>query len=217
MGKNNKKKHKKNKEKTVCEFEDVQTEEKDEGTMAEEDHTSINPEKRHIEDESDNEDKPRRKKKKNPILPTDTDNKKGKKSIRQMKREKHAQRQAEVQFAAKDQLKSQCLSYLSQWKHDRKNWKFMKVKQGWLFRNKFSSSLLPDSSWPVFLEYFESAQGNIKKLLLEDANKVIKQMDEFTESLKNKDKNEEQKEEETINKPDDVAYNRARDIIQSLH
>ncbi|XP_035445329.2 uncharacterized protein C7orf50 homolog [Spodoptera frugiperda] len=180
-----------------------------------------------VEDDSDVEDKPqRKKKKKQPIQMDSTDNKKGKKSIRQMKREKFAARQAEAQSAAKDQLKSQCLNYLSQWKHDKQNWKFMKARQVWLFKNKFSTHLVPDASWPTLLEYFESAQGNIRNILLEDAHKIIKQMDEWTESQGGESKNDEEDEEneeteeseETPKpkKPDDSVYKRARDLIQCL-
>lgn len=177
------------------------------------------------EDDSDVEEKPQRKKKKKQPVATDSTDKKGKKSIRQMKKERFAERQAEAQIAAKDHLKGQCLNYLSQWKHDRQNWKFMKAKQVWLYKNKFSSYLLPDSSWPLLLEYFESAQGNIRNMLLTDAHKVIKQMDEWTESqtgeAKTKDdeeddQNDEDSETSKTKKPDDNVYKRARDLIQCL-
>lgn len=161
--------------------------------------------------------KPKKKKKQQPVV-EEPGGKKAKKSIRQMKREKFAQRQAEAQAASKDQLKSQCLNYLSQWKHDRQNWKFMKAKQVWVYKNKFSPHLIPDSIWPVFLEYFESATGNIKNMLLNDANKIIKQMDDWTES-QNKEgcnENEDQATVEDNGKPDDIVYNRARSIIQCL-
>lgn len=185
-----------------------------------EDELDQQPIKRiHAEEDSDAEDKPKRKKKKKQPVSTDPADKKGQKSIRQTKREKYAQKQAEVAAASKDQLKSQCISYLSQWKHDRQNWKFMKAKQVWLYKNKFSSYLLPDSSWPVFLEYFESAKGNIRNLLLGDANKVIKQMDEWTESSSKEIIETEAAEDEKSEgpkKPDDAAYKRARDLIQCL-
>ena len=175
------------------------------------------------EDDSDVEEKPQRKKKKKQPVATDSADKKGKKSIRQMKRERFAERQAEAQTVAKDHLKGQCLNYLSQWKHDKQNWKFMKAKQVWLYKNKFSSYLLPDSSWPLLLEYFESAQGNIRNMLLTDAHKVIKQMDEWTESqtgeVKTKDDEEddtEDNEASTTKKPDENVYKRARDLIQCL-
>ncbi|CAG4950601.1 unnamed protein product [Colias eurytheme] len=172
--------------------------------------------------DSDTETKPKKpkKKKKQPVPSDETEptSKKNKKSIRQMKKEKFIQRQTEAAAAAKDQLKSQCLNYLSQWKHDKQNWKFMKARQVWLYKNKFSKLLIPETSWPLLLEYFESAQGNIRKMLLDDANKIIKQMDEWTESQdKNDNDNENEELEETDQaKPDDVIYNRARSLIQCL-
>lgn len=176
------------------------------------------------ENDSENDELPKKKKKKKQPVDTSSTDKKGKKSIRQMKREKHAERQAAAQAVAKDQLKSQCLYYLSQWKHDKQNWKFMKAKQVWLYKNKFSSTLLPDSSWPLLLEYFESAQGNIRKILLDDANKIIKQMDEWIESKSNKstadtvdeEENHENIEDLKNKKPDETVYKRARDLIQCL-
>lgn len=183
------------------------------------------PAKRTNEDDSDSEETPKKKKKKKQPVPGDAAENKGKKSIRQIKKEKHAQRVAETEAASKDALKSQCINYLSQWKHDKPHWKFMKIKQMWLFKNKFSSNLVPESSWKTLIEYFESAQGNIRNLLLDDANKVIKQMDEWTESQK--DKKQESTEEESedtddkkdpeVIKPDDTAYKRARDLIQCLN
>lgn len=184
------------------------------------DQVNLNkPPKRHNEDEdSDTGDKPlKKKKKKLPALEESSD-KKGKKSNRQKKRERYAQRLAEAQAVAKSELKSHCLNYLSQWKHDKANWKFMKAKQVWLYKNKFSSKLLPDESWPLLLEYFESAQGNIRNMLLEDAKKVIKLMDDWMESQDNEksEENEIENTDITSNKPDEITYKRARDLIQCL-
>lgn len=145
----------------------------------------------------------------------------GKKSIRRMKWEKHCQRQADEKASAKDQLKTQTLSYLSQWKHDRANWKFMKARQVWLYKTKFSPTYIPEASWPILLEYFESTQGNIRKMLLDDANKVIAKMDEWSEKnagANPKDSDDEGADGETPeeDKPDVVTYKRARDLIQCL-
>ncbi|XP_026486812.1 uncharacterized protein C7orf50 homolog [Vanessa tameamea] len=174
----------------------------------------------HADDGSDSDSekpkKAKKKKKKPPVAAEETSNKKGKKSIRQLKKEKYAQRQADAQAVAKDQLKSQCLNYLSQWKHDKQNWKFMKAKQVWLYKNKFSTQLVPEANWPVFLEYFESATGNIKKMLLDDAHKIIKQMDEWTESHQNEDAEDKEEETTSVTKPDENIYNRARSLIQCL-
>lgn len=176
----------------------------------------------HDSENSDVEEEPkkRKKKKKAPVVAEEpgTTGKKNNKSIRQLKREKYAARLALQQAQAKDQTKSQCLSYLSQWKHDRQNWKFMKARQAWLSKNIFSTHLIPDAIWPTLLEYFESAQGNIKTILLNDANKVIKQMDDWMESQTNKDAecDKEQLEATEVVKPDEAVYNRARSLIQCL-
>lgn len=176
----------------------------------------------HESENSDIEDEPkkRKKKKKTPAAVEESaiTGKKNKISKRQMKKEKHAARLALEQAQVKDQTKLQCLNYLSQWKHDRQNWKFMKARQVWLHKNKFSTQLIPEASWPLLLEYFESAKGNIKTLLLNDANKIIKEMDEWTESQTNQDAecDKEQSESTELVKPEETVYNRARSIIQCL-
>lgn len=234
MGGNNKKRknnrNKKNKErgfikpddaaeKEITQEDDI--EDKDDIDSEEEQYDDCHLKRSSSENDSDSDDdKPpkRKKKKKQPVVDEST-GKKGQKSIRQMKKEKHAQRLADAQIASKDQLKTQCLNYLSQWKHDKQNWKFMKVKQVWLFKNKFSSKLVPNESWPTLLEYFESAMGNIRKLLLEDANKVIKQMDDWKEkngNQENKEDSDEETEAKEDSKPDETTYKRARDLIQCL-
>lgn len=196
-------------------------------TLAKEESSEISDGKimkRPLEHESENSDiedepKKRKKKKKTPSAEESaTTGKKNKISKRQMKKEKHAARLALEQAQVKDQTKTQCLNYLSQWKHDRQNWKFMKARQVWLNKNKFSTQLIPEASWPILLEYFESAKGNIKTLLLNDANQIIKQMDEWTESQTNKDAecDKEQSESTELVKPDKTVYNRARSIIQCL-
>ncbi|XP_026762456.2 uncharacterized protein C7orf50 homolog [Galleria mellonella] len=177
------------------------------------------PQKRFYDNDSDDEQQPKKKKKKQHMITESTDANKGqkKKSIRQMKREKYLERIAAAEAANKEQLKEQCLNYLSQWKHDQSNWKFMKAKQIWLNKNKFSRTLVPDESWPLLLEYLQSSKGNIRNVLLDDANKVIKQMEEWTESQEKNDDNIANTDEVTeVNKPDDVIYKRARDLIQCL-
>lgn len=181
----------------------------------------------HPDSEDETAPKKRKKKKKPIVVETDSSGKRIGKSIRQMKKEKFAEREAEAQGLAKQALKQQCINYLSQWKHDKANWKFMKAKQVWLYKNKFSRDLIPKESWPLFLEYFSSANGNIKKMLTDDANKIIEQMERWLEKEKGEgsenaeDKNDESEEkvdnsEAEIDKPSTVAYKRARDIIQHI-
>lgn len=228
MGSNNKKKHKKNKERTPIDSEELNIAENEQESIEDSVGSSQNDDdlegtklqKRvRLDDNSDSDTEPKKKKKKKkPVAVEESGPDKNKKSRRQLKRERFAERQAEMLAVSKDNLKSQCLSYLSQWKHDKSNWKFMKSKQTWLFKNKFSQNLVPCESWPLLMEYFESAVGNIRKMLLEDANKVITQMDDWTES-QDRGNDEETKEDEDaaeIKKPDEIVYKRARDLIQCL-
>lgn len=222
----NHRRHKKNKNKKGIQGVDppkaeaVHSDDEDD-ELAGENHGDKEPvasKRPHDDDDSDTEDKPKRKKKKKPIQAEPTDgNKKGKKSIRQIKKEKYLQRLADAEAAQKDELKTQCLNYISQWEHDRSNWKFMKAKQVWLTKNKFSPNLVPDVSWPILLKYFESAKGNVRTTVLSDANKVIKQMDEWTEKNgASKGAEEDDDEESDITKPNETSYKRARDLIQCL-
>lgn len=232
MGRNKKKKSEKNqniqqsKEDLVVTESNTQNDTQDEDTNrtltnkeSSETSDSKMTKRPHESENSDIEDEPKKRKKKKKSPAEDaTTGKKNKISIRQMKKEKHAAKLALEQAQVKDQTKLQCLNYLSQWKHDRQNWKFMKARQVWLHKNKFSTQLIPEASWPILLEYFESAKGNIKTLLLNDANKIIKQMDEWTESQTNQDAecDKEQSESTELVKPDETVYNRARSIIQCL-
>uniref|UniRef100_S4PWV2 WKF domain-containing protein n=1 Tax=Pararge aegeria TaxID=116150 RepID=S4PWV2_9NEOP len=232
MGRNKKKKSEKHNIQQSSEHLDVPesnalNDSHEEGTnitaVKEESRTTDNKimKRQHDSENSDTEDEPKKpmKKKKVPLEAEEpATGKKNKKSKRQLKREKYAAKLALEQASAKDQTKLQCLNYLSQWKHDKQNWKFMKARQLWLHKNKFSTQLIPEASWPLLLEYFESAQGNIKTILLNDANKIIKQMDEWTESQTNKDAegDTEQSESTELTKPEETVYNRARSIIQCL-
>ncbi|CAH0398661.1 unnamed protein product [Chilo suppressalis] len=201
----------KQKDESVCTEESERVTEHNENPS----HSSL---RRLSESDSDNANEPKKKKKKKKKTEFSSAQPNNKnKSIRQAKREKFAQRQAENVAAAKQQTKSECLNYLSQWKHNKHNWKFMKAKQVWLYKNKFSESLIPKESWSLLLEYFESAKGNIRTMLLDDANKIIKQMDDWTESQKCEDANSENEDNENeIKKPDEAIYKRARELLQFL-
>lgn len=221
--KNKKNKSKKRIENQFNQSEDKSNTEKEDLNEPQTEHVDLpnekTPRKRNCSDnDSDVEDRPKKKKKKKQLISKQetTIQGKGKKSIRQMKKEKYAQRQAEAEAAAKDTLKQECQSYLSQWKHARDHWKFMKAKQVWLYKNKFSSKLVSDESWPVLLEYFEAAKGNIRNMLLDDANKIIKQMDSCIEKTDNDLMSTEATETDTMSRPDDTTYKRARDLIQHL-
>lgn len=150
--------------------------------------------------------KPKKKKK---TEEQSTDLPESKMSKRQLKRERHAQRMAEAEAAAHKAVQMQALSYLSLWKYNKAEWKFNKVKQIWLHKHKFDSSKVPDELWQPFIEYFSSASGGIKQAIVGDCQKIIEEMENWIE----KNKDAEMKEK----KPSDVAYQRARDLLQNIN
>ncbi|XP_077297286.1 uncharacterized protein LOC143919004 [Arctopsyche grandis] len=149
------------------------------------------------------------KKKKKPAEEQKSDVPESKMSKRQLKREKHAQRIAEQEAAAHKAVQLQAISYLSLWKHNKAEWKFNKVKQIWLYKHKFESDKVPEELWQPFIEYFSSATGAIKKSIIEDCQKIIEVMDKWIEANKEAEVKEK--------KPSEVAYQRARDLLQHIH
>lgn len=129
-------------------------------------------------------------------------------SKRQMKREKHAERLAEAETNSHKAVQQQALSYLSLWKHNKAEWKFNKVKQIWLHKHKFDKTKIPEELWRPFVEYFSSSTGGIKQLIISDSKKVIEEMEAWIE------KNAEASNPE--DKPSELAYQRARDLIQNI-
>ncbi|XP_059053880.1 uncharacterized protein C7orf50 homolog [Achroia grisella] len=215
----NNKKNKIKKSKKLAELKNLSSEEQDQDLdLNKQEEISTIAQKRPHDDDTGNEQIPKKKKKQFVAAESSEGTKsQKKKSIRQLKREKYLERLAVAEAANKDQLKEQCLNYLSQWKHDQPNWKFMKAKQIWLNKNKFSRTLIPDESWPLLLEYLQSSKGNIRNMLLNDANKIIKEMEEWTESQENQEEETADADEiPKAKKPDDVIYKRARDLIQCL-
>lgn len=120
-------------------------------------------------------------------------------SIRAKKRKKHAELMQEKKVKTELALQEKCLNYLSQWKHNREEWKFEKLKQVWLQQNMFNIAKVPEESWEVLVEYFCGSQGKARDVIVKDALKII-----------------EADDEENIDENWDVKMNRARDIVQNL-
>lgn len=89
-----------------------------------------------------------------------------------------------------------------QWKHSRSEWKFEKLKQIWLIDNLLDENSIPDTIFPLVLEYFEGCKGMAREVLLRKGMDIIKKAEE----------NEEIKNEIT----ESVAYKRARQLLQIL-
>lgn len=117
-------------------------------------------------------------------------------SIRAMKRKKHAELLQEKMLKAELATQQKCLNYVSQWKHNRNQWKFEKLKQVWLKKYMFNSNKVPAEMWNTLLEYFSGCKGKARESVIQDALKVI--------------------DAENEDEEDGVKLQRARDIIQHL-
>ncbi|EFN69070.1 Uncharacterized protein C7orf50-like protein, partial [Camponotus floridanus] len=89
-----------------------------------------------------------------------------------------------------------------QWKHSRSEWKFEKLKQIWLMDNLLDENSIPDTIFPLVLEYFEACKGTARKVLVQKGMDVIKKAEENDE-IKN----------DII---ESTAYKRARQLLQVL-
>lgn len=125
-------------------------------------------------------------------------------SIRAKKRRKHAALMQEKKLKAELALQQKCLNYLSQWKHNKSEWKFEKLKQVWLQQNMLSAEKVPEEMWDTLVEYFAGCKGKARETIIKDALKVIEADDD--------EKNQQEEEAED----DGVKLKRARDIIQNL-
>lgn len=126
-----------------------------------------------------------------------TENVKCEESIRAKKRKKHAALMQEKKLKSELALQQKCLNYLSQWKHNRSDWKFEKLKQVWLQQNMFNADKVPEEIWDTLVEYFAGCKGKARETIIQDALKVI-EGDEDEES------------------GGGVDLKRARDIIQNM-
>lgn len=124
-------------------------------------------------------------------------------SIRAKKRKKHAELMQQQKSKAELALQQKCLNYLSQWKHNREEWKFEKLKQVWLQQNMFSSLKMPEELWEILVEYFSGSKGKARDAIVKDALKIIEEEDGTAEKTDEGD-------------DDDIKLRRARDIIQNL-
>ncbi|KAK9891551.1 hypothetical protein WA026_015513 [Henosepilachna vigintioctopunctata] len=94
-------------------------------------------------------------------------------------------------------LKKSAFEYLSNWKHNKINWKFEKLKQIWLLQNLYDSSKIEESIWSIVVEYFSHSKGKVHKTILDEAIKIVEK-------------------EGTEVDNGEIKLSRARDLIQNL-
>lgn len=126
----------------------------------------------------------------------------------------------------------ECIEYLNKWKNDKPNWKFEKIKQIKLVNNMFHPVRVSDEIFPIFVEYIAGSSGHVRKLVCTKATEVVEEMERWLEmtdeeksmieqeksELTEKEKSEmtDQEKSESSQKPDEMKYNRAREILQAL-
>lgn len=117
-------------------------------------------------------------------------------SKRALKRMKYQELLDKKKNESETTLRSKALNYLSKWKYNKTDWKFEKLRQVWLVQNLYDSSKIEDKFWETIVEYFNSAQGKVREKILKEAIKIV--------------------ETEDIELNDQVKFQRAKDIVQSL-
>ncbi|KAF2899636.1 hypothetical protein ILUMI_06545 [Ignelater luminosus] len=135
-------------------------------------------------------------------------------SKRAKKRKKHQQLLLEKKVKVDIAMQGKTLNYLSQWKHNRDEWKFEKLRQIWLQQNMFDSDRVPDKFWETSVEYFSNAKGKIRQILIDDALKIIEKSESEvvqTNAKEEESTSNDEKDQLIINK-----LQRAKDIIQCL-
>ncbi|CAL1678319.1 unnamed protein product [Lasius platythorax] len=125
-------------------------------------------------------------------------------SKRQLKREKAIQVAVQKKQSSRINAMQKALNYLSMWKHSRNEWKFEKLRQIWLMDNLLDEDSIPDTIFPLVLEYFEGCKGMAREVLLRKGMDIIRKAEE---------KKDEENENEIIKS---IAYKRARQLLQVL-
>ncbi|XP_039265347.2 uncharacterized protein LOC120340999 [Styela clava] len=98
----------------------------------------------------------------------------------------------------KSQKKEEALSNLLEWKNDRENWKFRKVRQIWLVKHMYDQDAINDTNFNYLVEYLEGSKGGARSRLITDAQSIY-------DSLTEDDDNDST-----------VKLKRARHILQAI-
>ncbi|KAJ9583527.1 hypothetical protein L9F63_022145 [Diploptera punctata] len=132
------------------------------------------------------------------------------------RKKKKKPKKGKIQAVCKDENKNRSIDYLKTWDTNRHNWKFEKLRQIWLFKNMFNIHNVPDSVFPILLEYISGTKGHARKMVVKNAMNVVKAMESWQELVKEGLSEEEIATKLSTDKVDEETYERARLIIQSL-
>lgn len=119
-----------------------------------------------------------------------------KETIRSKKRKVHETLIESKKLKTKDSVEF----YLNQWRDDRERFKYKKSRQIYIQKFLFDESKISEKIWELCLSYLEASQGSSRKLILENARKVIDNLDS----------------KESKTEQESVKYKRARELLQNL-
>lgn len=77
---------------------------------------------------------------------------------------------------------TEALAYLKQWKDNKNEWHFQKVRQTWLLQNMYDDKLVDESHFELLLEYLQGLQGKAKEITVEKADKLLESDDTSSEA-----------------------------------
>lgn len=92
-------------------------------------------------------------------------------SKRSLKRLKKQQMEEAKKIESDIDCQKKALNYLSNWKYNKSEWKFEKLRQIWLVQNLYNDKKIDAKYWDTLLEYFTNSQGKVRQKLLDDESK----------------------------------------------
>lgn len=87
------------------------------------------------------------------------------------------------------------LLYLRLYSQDKASWKFSKSKQNWILRHTYDTVAIPETYAEYLIAYLQGIQGGAKVRIIENAEKIIEEWNNFMLNGDDSKANEECEEE----------------------
>ncbi|XP_014663190.1 PREDICTED: uncharacterized protein C7orf50 homolog [Priapulus caudatus] len=142
-----------------------------------------------------------------------------KEKIREKKRQKRKLKkqlkaeEKEKEKAKEGQGEPLAIEYLKSFTSDKAKWKFCKVRQIWLLQHMYDVDKLSGSDFALLLEYLEDLKGQARSRTAEEAETMLRSLDQEPETTGENEAVGVKKEE---SKWTDEQLDRARQIVQLL-
>ncbi|XP_043230864.1 uncharacterized protein C7orf50 homolog [Amphibalanus amphitrite] len=118
--------------------------------------------------------------------------------------------------AVKKTTPEYAISYVTQWKEDKSNWKFQTLVQSWILQNLLDDTKISKADFPLVLEYAVSVRGAARGRLADEMRAVVEARDRWPSLRAEGQTREQAREAIGRDKPTKRAYRRARSVLQSL-